>query len=93
MKARHIRKLRKRLQEYQTYRVIPATGIFCNFDEKNAYVVKASWYIHAIERYMKYYWRKHKEKSRYDRGLYHEVTCSSGVLCVINEKGYKRYYI
>jgi hypothetical protein len=93
MKARHIRKLRKRLQEYQTYRIIPATGIFNDFDEKNAYIVQAGGCIHAIERYMKYYWRKHKEKSRYDRGLYHEVTYSSGVLCVINEKGYKRYYM
>lgn len=93
MKARHIRKLRKRLQEYQTYCVIPATGIFYDFDKKYAYVVKASGCIHAIERYMKYYWRKHKEKSIYDRNLYHEVTSSSGVLCVINEKGYKRYYM
>lgn len=92
MKARHIRKLRKRLKEYQTYLVIPATGIFDNFDKKNAYVVKASGYIHAIERYMKYYWRKHKEKSKYDRDIYHEVTSSNGVLCVIDEKGYKRYY-
>ena len=93
MKARHIRKLRKRLQEYKTYRVIPANHIFGEFNEKNAYVVKAGWYIHAIERYMRYYWRKHKEKSRYYRDTYHEVTSSYGVLCVINEKGYKRYYI
>jgi len=55
MKARHIRKLRKRLQEYPMYRVIPATGIFDNFYEENAYVVKASGCIHAIERYMKHY--------------------------------------
>lgn len=93
MKARHIRKLRKQIQEYQTYRVIPATGLFDKFYEKNAYVVKASGYIHAIERYMKYYWIKHKEKSRYYRDTYHEVTSSGGVLCVISEKGYKRYYI
>lgn len=92
MKARHIRKLRKRLQEYQTYIVIPATSMGC-FDKKYSYIVKAGWYIHAIERYMKYYWRKHKEKSRYYRDTYHEVTSSGGVLCVISEKGYKRYYI
>jgi hypothetical protein len=93
MKARHIRKLRKRLQEYQTYRVIPYTDIFNPFDKKNAYIVKAGGCIHAIERYMRYYWRKNKEKSRYYRELYHESTHSSSVLCVIDEKGYKRYYI
>lgn len=93
MKARHIRKLRKRLQEYQTYIVIPSTGIIFPFNKKYGYKVKASGCIHAIERYMKYYWRKHKEKSRYYRDTYHEVTSSGGVLCVISEKGYKRYYI
>lgn len=93
MKARQIRKLRKRLQEYQTYMVIPANGYMFPFDKKRAYKVKACGYIHAIERYMKYYWRKHKERNRYDRNIYHEATSTYGVLCVIDEKGYKRYYI
>jgi acyl-coenzyme A synthetase/AMP-(fatty) acid ligase len=93
MKARHIRKLRKRLQEYQTYMVIPSTGIFYEFKKENAYVVKASGCIHAIERYMKHYWRKHKRRSEYYRGLYHERSYVCSNLCVIDEKGYKRYYI
>ena len=92
MKARHIRKLRKRLQEYQTYIVIPATGMGC-FDKKYSYIVKAGGFIHAVERYMKYYYRKNKEKSPYYSETYGEIRSSLAVICVIDEKGYKRYYI
>ena len=49
MKARHIRKLRKRLKEYQTYVVIHATSMGW-FDKKYYYIVKAGGCIHAIER-------------------------------------------
>lgn len=92
MKARHIRKLRKRLQEYQTYIVIPATSMGC-FDKKYSYIVKSGGFIHAIERYMKYYYRKNKEKSPYYSVIYDEIRASLSVICVIDEKGYKRYYI
>ena len=93
MKSRHIRKLRKRLQEYQTYIVITSSGAIFPFNEKHGYKVKASGCIHAIERYMKYYWRKHKFRNKYYRDIYHEVYYDSGNLCVINQKNYKRYYI
>ena len=92
MKARHIRKLRKRLKEYQTYIVIPSTGAIFPFNEKHGYKVKASGCIHAIERYMKHYWRKHKRRSKYYRELYQEYHYDYSNLCVIDEKGYKRYY-
>lgn len=93
MKARHFRKLRKQLLSYQTYKVYPVRNCLFGFDNNFVYTFKAKNSIHAVERYMKYYWRKHKQKHSSYQTFYHEVTYDFGRILVIDEKGYKRYYM
>ena len=93
MKARHIRKLRKRILSYQTYKVYPVQHCLFGFDNNFVYTFKAMNSIHAVERYMKYYWRKHMQKHTMYKTFYNEVTSDLGRILVIDEKGYKRYYI
>ena len=93
MKARHIRKLRKRILSYHTYKVYPVKHCLFGFDNNFVYTFKAMNSIHAVERYMKYYWRKNKQKHPSYQTFYHEVTCDWGRILVIEEKGYKRYYM
>ena len=56
MKARHIRKLRKQVQSFQTFRIKTSIGNFDSFFEVKEWEykkIKAKNCIHAIERYMK----------------------------------------
>ena len=78
---------------YQTYKVYPVQHCLFGFDNNFVYTFKAMNSIHAVERYMKYYWRKHKQKHSSYRTFYHEVTSDWGRILVIDEKGYKRYYL
>ena len=95
MKARHIRKLRKKLQAYQTYRIATSYGSFGYFPQKHEWEyrkVKGASPIHAITRYMKWHFRRHKYMSRHQKTWYQETTYNWGEIEVIDEKGYIRYY-
>lgn len=95
MKARHIRKLRKELQSYKTFRVAECYGLFGTFwsaedeDYKN---IKAKNEKHAIYRYMKWFFRHFKQRSRHQKEWYQETSFNWGEIQVIDEKGYVRYY-
>jgi hypothetical protein len=91
MKARTVRKLRKQLNSFETFEV---SLYHCKHDEKNVIkMIKAENYIHALKRYLKWYWRHFKEKPE---DLSHhgisETTKKFGSFIVTNSKGFKRYY-
>ena len=92
MEAWKIRRIRRKLLSYRTYKVYTRTGLLGFFDTKHAYTCKALNSIHSIERFMKYYWRKNKCRNRFDKTIYHECTSSLGDILVIDEKGFQRYY-
>ena len=95
MKARHIRKLRKQVQSFQTFRIITSCGAFGDFFYRYEWEfkeIKASTPIHAIERYMKWHFRHFKYKSRHQHECYKETSYKWGEILVVDEKGYKRYY-
>lgn len=95
MKARHIRKLRKQVQSFQTFRIKTSIGNFDSFFEVKEWEykkIKAKNCIHAIERYMKWHFRRFKYKSRHQCEWYKETTYHFGGILVVDEKGYKRFY-
>lgn len=70
MKARHIRKLRKIIQSYREYIVVPSRGLFGDFDTlhriENALITfKAETPRRAIRKYLRWYWRKYKQHHRF----------------------------
>lgn len=92
MKARTVRKLRKQLKSFETFEV---SLYHCKQDKKDVIrVIKAENYIHALKRYLRWYWRHFKEKPE-DITHYgiSETTKKFGSFMVINSKGFKRYYI
>lgn len=95
MKAKHIRKLRKKLQSYKTYRVTTSTGMFGDFwllDDESFRNIKAASQVHAILRYMNWHFRHYKQRSRHHKSSYSETSHNWGEVLVIDPKGYKRYY-
>lgn len=95
MKARTIRKLRKKIAAFKTFIVMESQGIFGNFppfSPENFRRVKATNQRQAIYRYMQWYYRHNKQKSDNDQALYAETTCKWGKICVIDSKGYHKYY-
>lgn len=94
MKARHIRKLRKKVQSFKTFS-ITTIGVFGDFFYRNDWEfkkIKASTPIHAIERYMKWHFRHFKYRSKHQHEWYKETSYNWGEILVVDEKGYKRYY-
>lgn len=95
MKARHIRKLRKQIQSFKTFRIITSRGAFGDFFYLNEWEFKkinASTPIHAIERYMKWHYRHFKYRSSHQQKWYKETSYKWGEILVVDEKGYNRYY-
>ena len=95
MKARHIRKLRKQIQAFKTFRITVTTGLFGDFffiKENKLHEMKASSEIHAIHRYMRWYFRRYKQRNPHHKDCYIQTTEKFGEVLVINDKGYKRYY-
>ena len=95
MKARHIRKLRKQVQSFKSFRIATCCGAFGDFFFTQDYQfkrIKALNPIHAIKRYMKWHFRHFKYKSRHQHEWYKETSYNWGEILVVDEKGYKRYY-
>ena len=95
MKARHIRKLREKVQSFKTFRITTSFGSFGDFlyrEEWEFKKIKASTPIHAIERYMKWHFRHFKYRSKHQHEWYEETSYNCGEILVVDEKGYRRYY-
>lgn len=93
MKARHIKKLRKKIAEFKEFTVYIPTGLFgFDGDYRCKKVIKASDEIHAIRRYFKWYYRYYKETSEFQ--TYHPEPCSRrwAHVAVEDSKGYKHFY-
>ena len=90
MRARTVRRLRKKIASYETYEV--KTHTHNKVDYISGLKVKADSYEMALRRYLKWYWNHFKEKHADHKSTMFETTSKFGAFVVINEKGYKRYY-
>lgn len=100
MKAKQIRKLRKRIGKLQTYTIRETASLFGDFFGNNRMglimhdtKINASSSIRALEIYMKKYRKVHKQKNNYEREDYDETTEKWGRLMVIDSIGFKRFYM
>lgn len=95
MKARHIKKLRKAIENYKEFIVNPSIGIFGEFylnADGSDFRCKAKDEHHAIRRFLRYYERRHKERHEFFDCLHNETPKRFAQFQVIDEKGFKRYY-
>lgn len=93
MKAKHIKKLRKRIESFQSYKVRESWGLFGfdSFHENNYSEIKAGSPLEATVRFFKLYRRQYKRISRFESFLI-ETNSQWGRLEVVDSKGFKTYY-
>lgn len=93
MKARQIKKLRQRISKFKPYAVhwTSICHLFGEYSDR-AEIVMADSFKMAITRFIHYDERKHKERSEY-HDCYTETERKWGKLMVIDERGYKKFYL
>ena len=98
MKARHIRRLRKVVENFKEFIVVPSRGLFGEFSPlnetyTNLHYFKAERPERAIRKYQRWYFRKNKEHQKYAFDApFTETTYEWGKFKVIEVNGYTRYY-
>lgn len=98
MKARHIKRLRKVVSEFEVFTVIPSRGLFGEFSpltetRTNLYSFKAENPVRAIRKFQRWYFRKNKEHHKYAFDApFCETSQEWGKFKVVCMKGYSRYY-
>lgn len=99
MKAKHINKLRKEVANMGMYSVVESEGLFGNFPyylhycDQPPFQTLAKDSIHAVERYQRWYFRKHKRRPRHWCNTVSEVSRTFAKYMVVDYKGYYRYYM
>lgn len=97
MKARHIRKLRKIIQSYREYIVVPSYGLFGDFTtlhciENECMAFKAETPRRAIRKYLRWYCRKYKQHHRFAFDGLTEVSEQWGKFKVVDIKSGFTYF-
>ena len=95
MKAIHIKKLRREVEQYKPFTISVCYGLF-GFDYKDSGCdiarIMASDIEGAIRKYFRRYERKYKEKSTKHLTYLNETTRNWGRVMVIDSRGYKTYW-
>lgn len=99
MKAKRIKKLRKRIGRLECYSIRESALLFGDFYGHNRvglimsdHIVSASSPVRAIQIYMKCYRNKCKKKNEHESYEYKQTTENWGELMVTDEKGFRRFY-
>ena len=98
MKARHIKKLRKIIASMGMYSVVESKGLYGDFPYHlhschKPFQTLAKDSIHAIQRYQRWYFRKHKRRPKHWCSTFAEVSGTFATYMVVDYKGYYRYYM
>lgn len=95
MKAKHISKLRKQITNFKTYTVSASYGLFGNFEYggKDKHTVLASNPKHAVERYLRWYYRHFKIQNSHHTNTVVECTNRFGEFKVVASNGYTHYFM
>jgi len=101
MKARRIRRIRRMFNgTIQRYKVRESAGLFGDFTGHNRLglimsdmEITAGTPVRAIHIFMRRYRKLHKQVSAYERSSYSQTSESWGHIMVVDEKGFKQYYI
>ena len=100
MKARHIKKLRKRISNFNVYKIRRSAGVFGDFFGNNRlglkmddYYITADSHELALKRFFRYFRRAFKRRHGNDTGYVYETTCDLGEIMVKNTNtGYMKFY-
>ena len=94
MKARHIRKLRKKIANFREFTVSTTWNLFGNFDcgGKRQRKVYADTPRVAVKRYFAWYKRKYKEMHEQSNSLLLATTYRWGKIMVLDSNGYRYYF-
>jgi hypothetical protein len=100
MKARKIKRLRKRIGRLQRYSIRESASLFGDFYgynrlrlEMSDHSVSANSPIRAIQIYMKKYRKTHGKKNNNESIEYMETTENWAALMVTDEKGFRTFYL
>ena len=92
MKARHIKKLRKKILNFKEYKILETKGLFGNFfDDTFEKSIMADSFNTALKRYFRKYYRRNKEIHNY-YDVDTETTSEWGKIRVKDYKGFKKYF-
>ena len=100
MKARHIRKLRKKIASFDVYSIRESAGLFGDFNGLNRlnlimndYYVTADSYESALKRFFRNYERNHKRVHDFYTNYPIETTGRWGRMMVTNQRTkFTRFY-
>ena len=99
MKARRIKRLRRKIKKVQDYTIRETVGLFGDFFGNNRMcfvksdtTISASNPKRAIKIYMKQYRKEHKMRNKHESNSYEETTHDWGHIMVMDESGFMRFY-
>lgn len=95
MKARDVKRLRKKVTDFKEYDVSYSLGLFGNFDGGGLclHTIKASNPREAVERYLSWYFRCYKRRNEFYTNNLVETSWNWGKFMVEDARGYRRYFM
>ena len=95
MKAKDIKRLRKKVVDFKEYDVSYSLGLFGNFDGGGVCLqtIKASNPREAVERYLRWYFRFYKFRNEFHKNNLVETSLNWGKFRVEDARGYVRYFM
>lgn len=95
MKAKGIKRLRKKVANFKEYDVSYSLGLFGNFDCGGLCLktIKASNPREAVERYLRWYFRFYKFRNLFHTNNLVETSWNWGKFRVEDTRGYVRYFM
>lgn len=95
MKPRDVKKLRKKVANFNEYVVSYTFGLFGDFGFEGQCCknIMASNPREAVEKYLKWYFRKYKCRNQHHTNNLAETSRWWGKFMVVDSKGYYRYFM
>ena len=95
MKARDIKRLRMQVAKFKEYEVSYTLGLFGHFigGGLSSKEIMASNPKEAVERYLRWYYRRYKYRNQHHTNNLVETSWNWGKFRVIDSRGYERYFM
>lgn len=95
MRARDVKRLRKKVADFKEYTVSYTFGLFGDFGFEGQCCKKimASNSQEAVERYLKWYFRKYKCRNMHHTNNLAETSRWWGKFMVVDSRGFSRYFM
>ena len=95
MKARDVKRLRKKVANFKEYEVSYTRGLFGYFSDGGicSKEIMASNPKEAVERYLRWYFRCYKQRNNHHTNNLAETSWCWGKFMVVDTKGYTRFFM